>query len=87
MLSEPSWEPPMEEEPRERLTKNPAPGRSRWHAWADLLWRVFEVDGFACACGGRFVLHAVVRPPATLEVLASLERSAQRRARAPPMAS
>ena len=80
-------EPPEEEEPRDRLTRNPAPGRSRWHGWADLLWRVFEVDGFACACGGRFVLHAVVRPPATFDVLASLERTAQRRARAPPIAS
>ena len=51
------------------------------------LMRVFEVDGFACPCGGRLVLHAVVRPPATFDVLASLERSAHRRARAPPIAS
>ena len=47
--------------------------------------RVFEVDGLACACGGRLVLHAVVQPPATLDVLESLERSAaNRQPRAPP---
>ena len=48
---------------------------------------LFEVDGLACACGSRLVLHAVVQPPATLDVLESLERSANRKARAPPMAS
>ena len=58
------------------LLRKDTPTRlSRWHPWADLLWRVFEVDGFACACGRRFVLHAVVLPPATLDVLAKLERS------------
>jgi hypothetical protein len=79
-------EPPAHTEERTRLTKKPR-GRSRWHAWADLLWRVFEVDGLACACGGRLVLHAIVQPPATLYVLDSLRRSANRNARAPPMAS
>ena len=74
---------PPEPEPRERLTKKPQ-GASRWHAWADLLWRVFEVDGLACGCGGRLTLHAVVRPPATLDVLSSLERSAKRQGRGPP---
>ena len=39
-------EPPAHTEERTRLTKKPR-GRSRWHAWADLLWRVFEVDGLA----------------------------------------
>ena len=77
------------------LLRKDTPKRlSRWHPWADLLWRVFEVDGFACACGRRFVLHAVVLPPATLDVLAKLERSetsfaashpaSQPRSRAPP---
>ena len=77
------------------LLRTDTPKRpSRWHRWADLLWRVFEVDGFACACGRRFVLHAVVLPPATLDVLAKLERSgplsvashpaSQPRSRAPP---
>ena len=78
-------EPPARTDERKRLTKK-ARGKSRWHAWADLLWRVFEVDGLACACGSRLVLHAVVQPPATLDVLESLERSANRKARAPPMA-
>ena len=76
-------EPPAAE-PREKLTKKPALGPSRWHSWADLLWRVFETDGLACACGGRLVLHAVVRPPATFDVLDSLDLSAHRTARAPP---
>ena len=78
--------PPAHTEERTRLTKKPR-GRSRWHPWADLLWRVFGVDGLACACGGSLVLHAIVQPPATLYVLDSLRRSANRNARAPPMAS
>ena len=77
-------EPPAHTEERTRLTKKPR-GSSRWHPWADLLWRVFDVDGLACACGGRLVLHAIVQPPATLGVLESLERSpANRQPRAPP---
>ncbi len=77
-------EPPAQTDPRPRLTKKPR-GSSRWHGWADLLWRVFEVDGLACPCGRRLVLHAVVRPPATLQVIDSLERSAaSRHARDPP---
>ena len=78
--------PPAHTEERTRLTKKPR-GRSRWHPWADLLWRVFGVDGLVCACGGSLVLHAIVQPPATLNVLDSLRRSANRNARAPPMAS
>ena len=78
-------EPPKPER-RARLTKTPGLIPSRWHGWADLLWRVFEVDGLACECGGRLTLHAVVCPPATLDVLESLERSANRQARGPPQA-
>ena len=74
-----------EAEPRDRLAKTPTKAKSRWHAWADLLWCVFEVDGLACVRGGRLILHAVVRPPAALEVLDSLERSARRQARGPPL--
>ncbi|TVQ94837.1 MAG: hypothetical protein EA397_00705 [Deltaproteobacteria bacterium] len=38
--------------------------------------RVFGVDDLACpTCGKVMVLRAEVRPPATLTVLASLERS------------
>ena len=81
---------PPEAEPRERLCKTPAKGKSRWHAWADLLWCVFEDlagpgCGLASVCGGRLILHAVVRPPATLDVLDSLERSAKRKARGTPL--
>ena len=81
-------------ESRGLLRKDTPKLRSRWHPWADLLWRVFEVDGFACACGRRFVLHAVVLPPATLDVLATLDGSdalpvasqpgSQTRSRGPP---
>ena len=77
-------EPPSKTDERKRLTKKQR-GKSRWHAWADLQWRLFAVDGLACACGGRLVLHAVVQPPATLDVFESLEGSAAKRhPRSPP---
>ena len=57
-----------------RLTKARS-GTSRWTPWSVLLWRVFGVNGLACpTCGKVMVLRAEVRPPATLSVLASLER-------------
>jgi hypothetical protein len=60
-----------------RLSKMPR-GRSRWTPWSTLLWRVFGVEGFACpSCSRTMKLRAVVLPPATLGVLASLERSAR----------
>ena len=60
-----------------RLTKTGS-GSSRWTPWSLLLWRVFGVNGLACpTCGKVMVLRAAVRPPATLSVLASLERSAR----------
>jgi len=66
-----------------RLTKA-GTGSSRWTPWSVLLWRVFGVNGLACpTCGKVMVLRAEVRPPATLSVLASLERSA----RGPPSES
>ena len=40
--------PPAESAPMPSLSKAPKVGRSRWHLWADLLWRLFEVDGQAC---------------------------------------
>ena len=80
--------------PRESLgllRKEPRAKRSRWVPWADLLWRVFGVDGHACVCGGRLALHAVVIVPATFDVLASLHRSgvlaANAAARGPPGAA
>ena len=78
---------PQPAEPRKRgptlcATYRPA---SRWVPWRDLLWRVFEQDGFACpVCGERMHLRALVLgPPATLRVLRGLKRSL-RQARAPP---
>ena len=47
----------------------------------------FEVDGLTCPCGRRLVVHAVVQPHASLDVLDSLERSKHRQPRAPPLAS
>lgn len=49
--------------------------------WADLLQRVFGVDGLRCKhCNGPLHLRCVVvNPPATMRVLAGLQR-----ARAPP---
>ncbi len=45
--------------------------------WAELLKRVFDVDGFACpGCGGPLALRCiVVNPPATTRILAGLERA------------
>jgi hypothetical protein len=60
-----------------RLSKKPR-GRSRWTPWSTLLWRVFGVVGFDCHCCSRTMkLRAVVLPPATLGVVASLERLAR----------
>ena len=60
-----------------RLTKA-GTGTSRWTPWSVLLWRVFHVNALACPmCGRVMVLRAEVRPPATLSVLASLQRSAR----------
>lgn len=45
--------------------------------WAELLKRVFEVDGWACpGCGGRMRLRGVIEgPPASLAIVRSLLRS------------
>jgi len=52
---------------------------SRWTPWAELLARVFGVDALACPhCGQPMSLRTVVvRPPATLQVLTGLKRSAR----------
>ncbi|HIF69593.1 MAG TPA: hypothetical protein EYQ29_09875 [Candidatus Lambdaproteobacteria bacterium] len=67
-----------------RLTKKEKSQNSRWMLWADLMKRVFQEDVSCCVrCGGRMELRAVViRPPATLKVLAGLVRS--ERGRDPP---
>jgi hypothetical protein len=60
-----------------RLTRRPR-GSSRHVGWAELLWSTFGVFGAACpTCGAVMRLRAVVWPPATLDVLASLRRSAR----------
>ena len=44
--------------------------------WADLLWRVFQVDGWRCAfCGGTMRLRMIVDvPPAATRIAAGLLR-------------
>lgn len=65
-----------------KLTRTPSPD-SRWVPWAWLLQRVFEVEAFACPrCERWMTLRAIVLSPTSLDVLASLARSA----RAPPPA-
>ena len=67
-----------------RLTNKEQGEKSRWMLWAELMKRVFQEDVSCCVrCGGRMELRAVViRPPATLKVLAGLVRS--ERGRDPP---
>jgi hypothetical protein len=53
--------------------------------WVDLLWRTFSANSMACPhCGARMTVRALVLPPASLGVRASLRRSEERSARAPP---
>ena len=68
---------PPKYKPRERLTRRLPKGLpSERPGWADLLWRVFEKDGFECPrCGGRLVLRAVVPAPAAAGLLETLERA------------
>jgi hypothetical protein len=58
-----------------RLTRQPVPG-SRWVPWATLLEKTFGVDPTLCPhCNVPMRLRAVVMAPATIDVLASLDRS------------
>jgi hypothetical protein len=66
---------PVERPRRKKLTKSPAAGGTA-PGWADLLERVFAVDGWRCLCGRTMELRTIViRPPATTRVLAGLERA------------
>jgi hypothetical protein len=65
-----------------RLTRTPAPVPAKWRTWAELLARVFRVQGWRCPrCDLPMTLRAVVWPPAARTVLAGLRASC---ARAPP---
>jgi hypothetical protein len=67
-----------------RLTRTPAPVPAKWRTWAELLARVFRVQGWRCPrCDLPMTLRAVVWPPAARTVLAGLRASC---ARAPPAA-
>jgi hypothetical protein len=58
------------------------PASSRWIAWATLLKRIFDVDGFRCnGCGGPMRLRAMIEdPPLATRIIEALEGAA----RAPP---
>ena len=61
-----------------RLTRNPRIKLvGERYSWAELLQRVFSVDGFCCpGCGGPLVLRCVVvNPPATVQILEGLQRA------------
>ncbi|MFT6234561.1 MAG: hypothetical protein ACJAZO_005084 [Myxococcota bacterium] len=53
--------PPASASQRPALSKKATPGRNaRDRTWAELLWRVFAVDGWRCPrCGGPMTLRAV----------------------------
>ena len=64
-------------------SSGPCPAKKGKYYWADLLWRVFSVNGFACPlCGERMKVRAVVIwPPATTTILDCLSAA---RSRGPP---
>jgi len=67
---------------RAPLSNNSPPRVARYLTWAELLRRVFAVDGWRCPhCGGRMTLRVVPWPSATLRILDGLDAAA---ARAPP---
>ena len=47
-------------------------------SWADLMWRVFRVDGWRCPdCGGALRLRCVVEnPPVATRIIEGLRRAA-----------
>lgn len=68
---------PVPERPRRRkLSRETTPPKDARLGWADLLERVFAVDGWRCLCGRTMELRSIViGPPATTRVLAGLERA------------
>ena len=68
-----------ETQPRGGLGLRSGPPRRGRLRWADLLYRVWGVDGWACPkCGERMRLRGVMSPPQSMDVLQSLRRSAGR---------
>jgi len=62
----------------ERLTRRPRVRLAGERAsWAELVRRVFDVDGYRCpGCGGRLALRTrVVNPPATTKILRGLQHA------------
>ena len=75
---------PPETEPRRGLGMCSGRARPGQLRWADLLYRVWRVDGWACPkCGEPMRLRGVMAPPQSMDVLRSLRRSA---GRSPPKA-
>ena len=75
--------PPAFAPQRPALSKKATPvHNARYLTWAELLWRVFAVDGWRCPrCDRPMTLRAVPWPRATLRILDGLDAAA---ARAPP---
>jgi hypothetical protein len=69
--------PPPKTPRRPKLARTPKPvGPDDPLGWADLLWRVFAVDGWLCRCGRPMRIRSIViHPPATTEVLDGLTRA------------
>ena len=71
--------------PFQRLKKESSKGKRERPSWAEILWRVFEEDGWRCPrCGRHMTLRTVFEGgPTTSAVLTRLRRSAAA-ARGPP---
>ena len=56
--------------PRPKLVRAGTRTNDRALGWADLLWRVFTVDGWRCECGATMQLRTVViGPPASTRII------------------
>jgi hypothetical protein len=67
---------PIPERPRRKKRAKTPSVSDTGPGWADLLERVFAVDGWRRACGKTMELRTIViRPPATRGVLRALERA------------
>jgi len=61
IVPQPEPEPdPVTQPTRARRRRTP---RRRRHSWAELLKRVFDIDAWACPCGGRRSIIALIRDP------------------------
>ncbi len=72
--------PPQEEREWRKICEHPTrPGLWGWQPWAQLLWKEFGVDAWACPrCGEQMELRAIVRGPRVIKrVVKGLSKSAR----------